>query len=317
MALKISLRQLEYFNQVARAGSVRKAAEALNVAQPGVTRTIKDLEDLLGVELFARASNGVTLTKFGQILLRHSNAALDEIQSGLDELDAVKDAGEGQIVLAGPTVSMSRILPRAIARLKNRWPMVKVSLHSGTNAQALAALRDGEADIFFGRRGTPDQMQDLHFEPLFQDRLVIVAGAQNPLTEHPAYEIADLIELPWIIPSIDSSFKSFVDQVFRTNDLAPPRNCVEMSFGPSMWVYLEETGAIAAMPSNLVADDIQAGRISILKTDDKWVLPEFGIALRGASRSNRMTGAMVQELRRVALQRKQQLNHVVTALRLG
>lgn len=316
MVLRITLRQLVYFNQVARAGSVRKAAELLNISQPAVTRKIKEFEEALGVELFARTRNGVTPTKVGQALMRHTIAALDHVHAGLAEIDELKHAAEGHITLGGPTVGMSRIVPRAIAGLKKKWPLVKVSLQSGAHAQALAALHEGEIDIYFGRRGTPDQMADLHFEPLFQDRLVIVAGSQNPLVERGECEIADLMEYPWIIPSLDSSFKSFVDEVFRQNGIAPPKNCVEMTFGASMWIYLEETGAIAAMPSNLVADDIQAGRISVLKTDESWLLPEFGFAYREHAKPGRITAAMIQELRRVALQRKQQLTQVVSALHL-
>jgi LysR family pca operon transcriptional activator len=316
LALKISLRQLECFNQVASAGSVRKAAEAINIAQPAVTRTIKDLEAALGVQLFLRSGAGVTLTKYGHALLRSSTSAIERLHAGLADVEALKGADESQITLAGPTIDNSRIVPRAIARLKKKLPLVKVSLQVGSHERVLSAVKEGSIDVYFGRRSSAKDMSDLHFEPLFQDRLVIVAGARNPLANVAVHDIVDLVEFPWIIPSVDSSFKSYVDDFFREHNAPPPRNCVEMSFGSSLWRYLEEMDAVAAMPSNLVADEVQAGRIVVLKSDDAWLLPDIGIAIRSASRPNKVIGILIQEFRRAAAQRKSELKQLVTVLGL-
>ena len=316
MALKINLRQLECFNQVAAAGSIRKASEAIGIAQPAVTRTIKDLEAALGVQLFLRSGLGVTPTKYGHVLLRHSLAALEELQAAIADLDALKIAGEGQIALAGPTIDSSRIVPGAIARLKKRFPLVKVSLQVMSQERVLWAVQDGSLDVYFGRRGGAQAMNGLHFEPLFQDRLVIVAGARHPFAHRPLHDIADLMDCPWIIPSVDSSFKSYVDDFFRDQNIPAPRNSVEMSFGSSMWRYLEEMDAVAAMPSNLVAEEVEAGRLVVLKTDDQWLLPDIGIAIRSEARSNKLIGTLIQEFRRVAAQRKSELQSLAPVLGL-
>jgi DNA-binding transcriptional LysR family regulator len=316
LALRINLRQLECFNQVAAAGSIRKASEGIGVAQPAITRTIKDLEAALGVQLFLRSGVGVTPTKYGHVLLRHSLAALEELQAAIADLDALKIAGEGQITLAGPTIDNSRIVPGAIARLKKRLPLVKVSLQVMSQERVLCAVQDGSLDVYFGRRSGAQAMSGLLFEPLFQDRLVIVAGARNPLAHMVIHDIADLMECPWIIPSVDSSFKSYVDDFFRDHKIPAPRNSVEMSFGSSMWRYLEEMNAVAAMPSNLVADEVEAGRLVVLKTDNEWLLPDIGIAIRAEARSNKLIGVLIQEFRRVAAQRKAELQRLASMLGL-
>jgi len=313
LALRINLRQIECFNQVAVAGSIRKAAEAIGIAQPAVTRTIKDLEAALGVQLFLRSGLGVTPTEYGHVLLRHSLAAIEELQAAITNLDSMKIAGEGRIALGGPTIDNSRIVPGAIARLKKRLPLVQVSLQVMSQERVLFAVQDGSMDVYFGRRGGAQAMSGLHFEPLFQDRLVIVAGARNPLAHRAIPDIADLMACPWIIPSVDSSFKSYVDDFFRARKVPAPRNSVEMSFGASLWRYLEEMDAVAAMPSNLVADEVESGRLVILKTDDEWLLPDIGIAIRVEARSNKLIGVLIQEFRRVAAQRKGELQRLIAA----
>ena len=288
----------------------------MGIAQPAVTRTIKDLEAALGVTLFLRSGLGVTLTKYGHVLLRHSLAAIEELQAAIADLDALKIAGDGQITLAGPTIDNSRIVPGAVARLKKRLPLVTVSLQVMSQERVLRAVQDGFIDVYFGRRGGAQAMSRLHFEPLFQDRLVIVAGARNPLAHMVVHDISDLMECPWIIPSVDSSFKSYVDDFFRDHNILAPRNSVEMSFGSSMWRYLEEMDAVAAMPSNLVADEVEAGRLVVLKTDDQWLLPDIGIAIRTEARFNKLIGVLIQEFRRVAAQRKSELHRLAMMLGL-
>jgi len=86
----LQLRHLTHFIQVAREGAVRKAALSLNISQPAVTRSIKELERIIGLRLFERSRTGVILNTNGQSLLRHAERAVAELNAASAALDALK-----------------------------------------------------------------------------------------------------------------------------------------------------------------------------------------------------------------------------------
>jgi DNA-binding transcriptional LysR family regulator len=316
MLPRIQLRHLAHFIQVAREGTVRKAAAALNISQPAVTRSIKELEHILGSKFFERSSRGVALTAGGQSLLRHAELAFAELNAAVATLDALKHGEQGRVVLGGPTVSVSQLVPKAVAGLKRRFPLVSVTVLPGAHEQLLPMLRGAEVDLFFGRKGAAASMTGLTFKRLFQDRLVIVSRPTHAFVGRKHTDLADLAGQPWLLPLADNSFRTFFADIYARAGIGLPRNCVEMTFGPSMWTYMDESNAVAAMPSNLVSDELRSGRLFIIKSDAQWALPPFGLCYREDSMTL-PARALAEELTRVASKRRQEVKDVLAALNLS
>ena len=299
MNWRLHLRQISCFVEVARNGSIGKTAAALNVSQPAITKTIKELEGQLGFQLFTRKRTGVTLTAYGEVFLQHASVAIAELSVGLSELEALKNSEKGHVTIGGLQAPTSELVATAIARLKKLRPFIRVTVLPGTNDQLLPALKLGEVDIVFGRRGNAEQMSGLFFEMLFEDRLVFAASPHHPLARRSGLELIDLVDYPWIIPLPRNLVRDRLERIFHDNRTALPKDYVETPFGVATWIYMDATNAVAALPNNLIADEVKAQRRVVLLENKGWTLSEVGIARRDAALLSEPTRLMIQELRRV------------------
>jgi len=300
MSTRVHLRQINCFIEVARNGSIKRTADALNVSQPGVTRTIKELEAALGAELFDRIPTGVTLTPYGEALLRHAMPAIAELNAGFAEIEALKNSAEGRIRIGGSHLPMSRLLPVAVARLKRQRPQLNISVIPGTYEQLVPALRTGEIDMIYGRRGDPTEMSGLMFETFFKDRMVIAALPDHPATRRNRAELADLVDYPWIIPLPRTAVRDCLNRIFLKSKVPFPRNCFETVFGASTWTYMREAGAIAALPSNNVYDEIGTGDVKILLTEKSWTISDVGVMHRSDGLLSQSARLLIKELRQAS-----------------
>ncbi|MFN7026747.1 MAG: LysR family transcriptional regulator, partial [Pseudorhizobium sp.] len=140
---RVKFRHLHTFLEVARQKSVVKAADLLHVSQPAVTKTIRELEDALGVAVFEREGRGIRITRYGEVFLRHAGAAITALKQGIDSVSQeVAEAAMPVRVGALPTVS-TRIMPRAMTLFLQVNTGSRVKIVTGENAVLLEQLRVG------------------------------------------------------------------------------------------------------------------------------------------------------------------------------
>jgi len=174
---RIKLRHLQAFLEVARQRSFARAAESLAITQPGISKTIRELEDTLAVQLFERTPRGVSLTQAGLTLLRHAGPAVRALEEGVDAIQAVQTGSHWLRVGTLSTVE-SWLLPEAL----RRWQMSTTTergaqVVTGTSAFLLSRLRRGELDVVVGRMTEAREIHDLSFEHLYYERLQLVVRA--------------------------------------------------------------------------------------------------------------------------------------------
>lgn len=174
---------------------MRAAAEKLAVSQPAVTKTIKELEELVGKSLLVRHRHGVTLTAAGQALV-------EQAQLGLNTLDnAISDAKQQprRTLALGMLPTLSSGLPRRLLNALHELGLPRLRLDTDLNPYLLARLQQGELDIVMGRLADPDHMLDLNFEPLWAEPLVVVMSAGHPLSQAP-WEQWEGLPHPVVLP---------------------------------------------------------------------------------------------------------------------
>lgn len=147
---RVELRQLTYFEAVARCGGFTRAAARLHVAQSAVSAQIRALESELGVALFRRTTRRVTLTAAGERFLERARRALAELDTARGELAEMSEVLRGRVTLGATSVLGPYDLPSALAGFHGRYPGVALSLRSGLVASLLAKLDAGEADLVLG-----------------------------------------------------------------------------------------------------------------------------------------------------------------------
>jgi DNA-binding transcriptional LysR family regulator len=174
--------RLRQFTAVARTEHMTRAADAIGVPQPTLSRGIARLEQDLGVALFVRAGRAVRLTRAGRTLLRHAERALAELDVAAREIDADADAVRGRVALGFLHTFGAEAVPRLLREFRSTHPDVRFDLAQGGNDALLERLRSGEVDVCVTSPLPTDPV--LVSAPLYQQELRLVVPVEHPLAAH-------------------------------------------------------------------------------------------------------------------------------------
>lgn len=297
---RIKFRHLQSFLEAGRLGSIAQAAEALGVSQPAVSKTLKELEEILGARLFHRSKKGVRLTRFGEIFLRHASASVLALRQGIDSVTRARSRGD-VVVSAGvlPNVA-SRVMPRALQLFKQSALETVVRVSTGSNAQLLGQLRQGELDLVVGRLVDPDQMTGLSFEHIYSEPMTLVVRPGHPLLALRPFDLAALEAYPASLPQRGTVIRREVDRFLIANGVGLSADQVEtisVTFGRA---YALATDAVWAVPRGAVIADIEAGGLVELPIDRNAMLGAIGLTTRSDVAPTPLTQLLMNTIREVA-----------------
>ncbi len=191
------LRHLVYFREVARTLHFRRAAEALAVAQPALSRQIAQLEEALGVELFARSRRKVELTAAGRALAERVEPLLRNLSAVPDELRALTGGQTGQVKVAFTGLAMATVLPGILREFHRRFPNIRLELNESPTSAQLVALAAGEiaCGFFHPDATTPG----LRTRELLREKNGVLLPADHPLAKRPSLRLKELVGVPWVL----------------------------------------------------------------------------------------------------------------------
>ncbi len=245
---RLKLRQLRLLTAIADEGTVLKGSQALNIAQPAATKSIKELEDALGVQLFDRSSRGVTPTDFGQVMIKHAKLILTQLRHAGEELQSLEEGLSGRVHVGTLLAASTSLLPRALARLRERRPGIAVTVDEGTIDRLMPGLRTGDIDVVLGRLPEYREREGLRQEVLYLDTVSIMVREGHPLTQRRDLTLADLVDQAWVMPPPQTSLRRQVDHAFRHEGLEPPQDVIESVSILTNHALLMNTDMLATMP---------------------------------------------------------------------
>lgn len=267
MDVRIKFRHLQTFIEVARQKSVGRAADVLSITQPAVTRTIRELEDYLGVDLFEREGRGIRITRFGEVFLRHAGESIAAVNRGVDSIAQARNSlGPPLRIGALPTASAT-FLPDAVAEFLDAGTGSQVTIVTGENRWLLDALRLGDLDLVVGRLAAPELMTGLHFEPLYSEEVGFVVRGGHPLLARRNFSLTELQNYTVLMPTRGSVIRPLVDRFLLSHGIPELTNVIETvsdSFGRA---YLERHDAIWIISRGIVLSEVQSGRMALLDID--------------------------------------------------
>lgn len=217
----MDLKQLEYFVRVAELGSYTRAALALGVAQPALSRQIRQLEVELRHTLLLRNGRGATPTEAGQVLLAHARGILHQVARAREELGRVRGSLAGRVALGLPP-SLARMLAVPLTRAFRRaLPEATLCITEGLSAAMWDQVHQGRLDLAMVYN--PTVSADHHVEPLFDETLALVQARPPGLAEDPPLPIAlaDVAGLPLIIPTRPNALRMQVEAALAALGLKP------------------------------------------------------------------------------------------------
>jgi len=239
---RVKLRDLHIALAVAEAGSMTRAAEALAVSYPVVSKTISELEQTLGVKLFDRSVSGVEPTHYGRALLKSGAAVFDEMRKGLQQIDFIKQPDAGDLRIGSSIVVDAGLLPAILEQFSRDFP--RAVLHvipEDIATQQYDNLRNRNVELVLGRLPATMNEPDLVAEPLFDEPSVIAAGSESRWAKRRNLRLADLMGEPWVLAQQGSLARSLHDELFRRNGVEPPSATV-LTVSLHLYMRLIETG---------------------------------------------------------------------------
>ncbi|MFI6818917.1 LysR substrate-binding domain-containing protein [Nonomuraea sp. NPDC050328] len=252
---RLKLRHLVVVVAVADQGSVLRAADRLRLAQPAVTRCLRELEQILGVQLFVRGPRGVTPTPSGEAFLEHARAALAELRRAGERVSGLARGAMGTVRVGTLLAGSSVLLPQAIAGLKRTHPGVTVAVNEATFDTHAPRLLAGELDLIVGRLNPITRLGGLRQIKLCNEPMRLVVRRGHPALAQDAPALAGLLAYPWILPLQQTALRREVEQVFADEGLELPADLVECTSILTVRALLRQTDMIAVLPEPIVAGD--------------------------------------------------------------
>jgi DNA-binding transcriptional LysR family regulator len=211
------LKILSYVDEVARAGSIRKAAEALHVTASAVNRRIADLEEELGAPLFERRPRGVRLTAAGELFVHYLRRQAGDAERIKSQIEDLKGLRRGTVRIACSQALAFDFLPRVIAEFRRAHPMVIFDVKVVDHEYAMAALAALEVDLVLVFR--PPYLGD--FQPLMtlEQRLVALMPKEHPLAARRKLRLHDCAAYPLALPERSIGGRQLLDEITRRTGL--------------------------------------------------------------------------------------------------
>jgi DNA-binding transcriptional LysR family regulator len=235
----MELRQLRYFDAVARNLHFTRAAREMRVAQPALSLQIQQLEAELGTQLFDRTTRRVWLTDAGRELLPAAQRIIAEADNARARLRDLGELTGGRVTLgAQQSLNASGVVPRVLVEFQALHPGIDVVLREESVAHSLGLVAEGELDLTLAMVGDEWADGELEAEPLFDEPVALVVGPQHRLAGAGAVEVAHLLTEPFIAFNETAGLRRMLVRI-----------CADAGFAPRIAYESTSLGSIRALAS--------------------------------------------------------------------
>jgi LysR family nitrogen assimilation transcriptional regulator len=256
----MDLRQLKFFVRIAEHGSLTRAAADLSVAQPVLSRQIRDLELELGVPLLSRTGRGVVLTEAGKRFLPRARSITQDADSAREELRSLRERPSGTVTVAmAPTAGAILWVP-LLAQVQRTFPDIRLQVAEGYSGHVMEWLVHGKADI--GVIYQPQENGTVKHELLIDERLYLVGSPEEPPFRSASISFEELSRLPLILPAMPHAIRRLLEAVAAKRRL--PLNVeLEVNAYPAIKTIVLARRGFTALPAAPVLADVHAGQVAI------------------------------------------------------
>jgi len=212
----MELKQLKYFVEIIRAGSLTQAAKSFAVTQPALSQAIQNLEREMGYVLVERGPRGLTLTPKGKIFIRYAVEVLDaadnlvEAAKGAEEVERLR-------IYSGQTVA-TWVLPRIFSELKKEYSDLFIEIREGDDQFVQKSLLSGEADLAITSEQIENEDVISHF--LCEDIIGPAVASEHPLAKKSKVSLNDILKEKFILYHAESAIQKIMDKLFREVKIA-------------------------------------------------------------------------------------------------
>ncbi len=206
----MNLSYLETFVMVAKHKGFSRAAKALSLTQPAVSKHISLLEAYYGTKLVDRTSRRVELTDAGIVLYHFAGRIISTVERAKEEIASFSEEVKGRLNIGASTIPGHYILPRTLSEFKKEYPLVNVSLEVSNTGKVINRLRDEAIQV--GVIGAPVNSPEINCTEFTSDEVVLILPAGHPLAERKELITNDLVGEKVVVRESDSGTRRIVEE---------------------------------------------------------------------------------------------------------
>jgi DNA-binding transcriptional LysR family regulator len=268
----LDLKHLRQLTEVADKGSIRAAAESLAITQPALSRSIRSIENELGLKLVERGPRGAELTAAGNRLLSYARIIDANLTSAENELRGLRDrSSRTELIAFGMSwLTEQLIAAQLIERVLRERPGIRLSTVVGDYESLAPKLASGRLEFFVGPPPMGGARPGITTQPLTQFPAAVVVRATHPLALRQEVTVQELVAARWILPMAGTIPRITYDNSFLRRGIAPPEPLFEVQpLSPVIRQLLRESDLVTILPLVVVEDDVAAGALKVLPFDDE------------------------------------------------
>ena len=275
---RIKFRHIQCFVEIVRQQSLKRAAERLSLTQPAISKTLKELEEIIGCALLVRNRAGVTLTRQGEVFLHFAEMSVAALRQGIDGVEQL-GRGDRAVLSIGALPSVAaRLMPEVAAEFTELAPDATLRITDGPHGFLIDQLRQGKLDLVIGRLGPPDTMKGVSFTQLYNEYVEFVVREGHPLLEDPDMRRID--EWTVIFPPEASAIRPLVERVLIAHGVGEIPKKIESVSGAFGRNFARNSDAIWIISSGVVANEIADGTLVRLPFDNTITSGPVGLMAR-------------------------------------
>ncbi len=284
---------LRYFVLVHELGTITAASKAAHVTQPALTTSLQRLERDLGAKLFERGAAGARLTRAGDALLPSARAALAALEDGRRAVTELVGLERGVVRLGAGATICTYFLPPIIARFRDRYPKIRISLREAVTDDVGVAVERGDLDlgIIARIREATEESRSATTEPWFEDQLVLVTSREGPY--RPAK--LDVARAPFVTFPKGATTRELLDEAFPGAEIA-----MELGGIAAIKNNVRAGIGIALVSKRALVRDLRARSLVVVKHPKTPLRRRFSLVHRGEDRLPPAARALYQMLRDAA-----------------
>lgn len=263
------MRHLRLVSVLGRELNISRSADLLHTTQPALSRSLAELEGLVGMRLFDRTTKRVSPTAAGLVLMQHANRILAELEGAEKQLEGIHSGIRGGLrVGIVPSIS-SRLLASAIARLRQMLPEVAVSVQTLGLGALYSALLDRRVDLMLAPVELGVDLQAVRVEEAYSETTSVLAAAGHPLAGLKKVTDAQLAEHAWVLPSPELPTRPRLNRMLALHRLQGSRSVRDIEADSfALAVELVRTaGLLSFLPTRLVGEIAAAEDLVVLDTE--------------------------------------------------
>jgi LysR family transcriptional regulator, regulator of abg operon len=272
------MNQIRDFLAVVQAGSLRAAARGVGVSQPAITKSIRQLEGELRVQLLQRSARGVVTTPAGKAFLARARVVQAELRKAVEDLGAFQ-GGEGSVAIGVSPNAAALVMPEALQQFRRRHPQARVRIVEGVGTALIPAVRDATLDFAVAGSALPSAEPGLQFRPLVRLPLAVAARQGHPLAG--ATSLRELAGAQWLV-FYPTGSGAVIEKAFAAAGLAMPRASVQCESCAGALALLSKTDLLGLMTPRLIQGMQGAYRLQQIKVRETIPAPLLGIYHRDA-----------------------------------